>query len=74
VRLVLQNVIDVPVVVTTKNEEKNIENYLRSIKQQNYLQDRIAIPPLRHIQKELYHYILRNLIIKMMVEDNLRRI
>jgi glycosyltransferase involved in cell wall biosynthesis len=37
------SVVDVSVVITTKDEEKNIENCLRSIRQQNYPQDKIEI-------------------------------
>jgi len=33
----------VSVIITTKNEEKNIENCLRSIKNQNYPREKIEI-------------------------------
>ena len=37
------NSIDVSVIVTTRNEEKNIQNCLESVKKQTYFQDKIEI-------------------------------
>ncbi|HDY87236.1 MAG TPA: glycosyltransferase [bacterium] len=58
------NTIDVSVIISTKNEEKNIANCLQSIKKQqypqkkieiivvdNYSTDKAACPPFSHLSK-----------------------
>jgi len=54
----------VSVIITTKNEEKNIENCLSSIKNQNYLQENIeiivvdnnSIDKTKEIAKNIYNF------------------